>query len=367
MTETLPDAPLDTATPAPPPAASGAADAGGRAYRFERRTTTTEIIRHRPYPSISGTGQRVVVLAIGANLVMAVAKFVVGILGSSAALIADGWQSLGDTAHTTATLIALRWAAKPADADHRYGHGNVETIASLIVAGILLATGVFVIVGAVQWVIERGTDEPPSLWAAVVAAAALIIKGFLATFTDRAAKAAGSPLLRAAAADHRQDMLASALIVLAIVAANLGMPWLDPLAAFGVGVFIIAMTIATMRESLHILLAGVPLDARIEREIFAVGDALPEVHDMHNLKLHQVGAWTHVTVDIGLDGHMPVVEAHAVATQVADGIAAISPAIGDVHVQIDPWFEGELHDVTRHRPFHIDSPHQRHPPPSAIT
>lgn len=325
------------------------------------RPAETEIVRHRPYPSVSRAGQGIMLVAIVVNAVLAAGKFVAGIAFQSTALIADAWQSVGDVAHATATLFALRWAALPADEQHRYGHGNIETLASMLVAAILLATGAFIVYEAIQTLAFRRPDAPPGLGAAVAAAVAMLIKIVLARRTSVIADRAGSPLLRAAATDHWQDVLTSIVVILGIIGANLGLVWLDPIAALLVGVMILLLTAQMIRYSLNILLAGMPLDRELEARIEEAAMSVRGVKDVHNLKLHQVGAWTHITVDVAVPGEVPVREAHIVAVEVTAEIAKLGPSIGDVHVQVDPFIEGRVHDATTHRPFHIDSPRERPP------
>jgi len=273
-------------------------------------------------------------VGIGANLALAALKFVVATLTGSVALLADAWHSVGDTLQTGITAFGFSIAGRPPDEGHPYGHGNFETVAALFVALVLIATGAWVIVDTVQ-VLAAGEFETPGLAALPVAAVAVVGKEALARYTMRVGKRLNSPAITVAARDHRADALSSGAAVAGILGARAGLPVLDPIAGLAIGVSILVMAVPALRQTLAILVDAAPrgdLKRRIE-ERFREDAA---VHSIHAIRIHPVGSYYDIDLEIDVDGALPVREGHAIAHRVRDAILAAEPFVVEVKVHVNP-------------------------------
>ena len=155
---------------------------------------------------------RVTLLGGLANVVLLVFKFVAGVLGGSAAMIADAAHSLSDFLTDIVVVVFVRLSSKPQDYSHDYGHGKYETLATAIIGAVLFATGAMICVGGVKSVIGffKGEDiGTPGVIALVAALVSIIVKESAYRFTVRAGREAGSQVLIANAWHHRSDALSS--------------------------------------------------------------------------------------------------------------------------------------------------------------
>ncbi len=309
------------------------------------------------YPTTAVGGKRASLIGSVVKALLSIGQIVVAALSGSAALMADALHNITDVFHSLATYLALRLAEKPADKGHPYGHGNAETLGALFVCGVMAAAGVFIITEAVERALAPEALVAPKLWGAAAALVAIVVNEALHRYYWRLGEKVGSPVLLAASADARQDSLASIVAVVGIVAASLALPWIDVLAAGVIGVFVMLMAAREAWNNLHILMVGTPGDPKLIERIVAVLKADPEVRDLHNVKVVQVGAWLHVALDMAVDGNLSVVEGHRIASRVTHRIREVDARIGDIQVHTDPWIDGAVHDDDDDRHFHQPSKH----------
>lgn len=273
-------------------------------------------------PEIQDRGKyisRVTLVGSAINLILTLFKFGAGILGHSSALVADAAHSLSDFASDVIALFFIRVAARPEDRDHAYGHGKFETLASVAIGLILLATGIGFLWKGCAAIIEfaRGGQLATPAWLALIAAlASILIKEGLYQYTIKAAKKVDSGILRTNAWHHRSDSLSSIATVAGIGGAMLpGAGWqiLDPLAACLISLFIIGMAISLMRPGIDELLEkSLPETdlAQIEKIIRET----PGIVAYHHLRTRRVGINRAIEVHIKLPGDCSLADAHNTAT-----------------------------------------------------
>ncbi|MFC2092163.1 cation diffusion facilitator family transporter, partial [Elusimicrobiota bacterium] len=191
------------------------------------------------------------IIGLFTNAFLTVLKLSVGIIGQSHALIADSIHSLSDGFATFITYIAIKISNKPADEDHPYGHGNIETIASWFVAVLLLLTGIYLGYSAIHAIYHKNYFIPHmiTMWIALLSA---ISKEILYRYTIFVGKLVNSPAIKANALDHRSDAFSSIGALIGIIAARFGYPFLDPLAGIIISAMIIKMGLHIFRESTNI-------------------------------------------------------------------------------------------------------------------
>ena len=249
------------------------------------------------------------------NVTLTALKFAAGILGCSAAMIADAVHSLSDLLTDFVVLLFVRISSRPADSDHPYGHGKYETLATAIVAVALLAAGGVLAAEGVQKILSAIHGEELvmpgriALWAALISIAA---KEIIYLLTIRVSRRVQSSALEANAWHHRTDALSSVATSIGIGGALLfGGKWaiLDPIAAALVSIFILVAAARLLHEALQDLLEK-RLPEEVENEIRAMVAADSEMSEMHKLRTRRVGNVYSIEMHLRMDGNMPLAEAH---------------------------------------------------------
>lgn len=258
---------------------------------------------------------RVTIAGTVVNVLLTVFKFVAGVLGASAAMIADAVHSLSDLLTDFVVLLFVKLSSRPADSDHPYGHGKYETLATAMVAIALLAAGGVLLSEGVQKIVAAIHGEQLvmpgkiALWAALVSIAA---KEGVYWITIAVAKRVDSSALRANAWHHRTDALSSVATALGIGCALLfGGKWaiLDPIAAVLVSVFILVAAAKLLYEAVQDLLEK-SLPKEVEQEIREIVEADHDMSELHNLRTRRVGANYAIEMHLRMRGSTSLYEAH---------------------------------------------------------
>ena len=255
------------------------------------------------------------------NLALLVFKFVAGIVGHSAAMVADAVHSLSDFITDIIVLVFVRVGAKPQDESHDYGHGKFETLATFFVALALAGAAIGIIVnGAVKfarWLQGDALEVPGklALWAALIS---IVIKEILYRYTAARGKALDSPAVVANAWHHRSDALSSIGAAVGIGGAILlGDRWavLDPLASIVVGAMLVKVAWDLLKGSTGEL-TDESLPASAEKDIEDIIAEFPEVSEPHNLRTRRIGNRVAIEAHVRLSGEMSLHDAHAIVSEI---------------------------------------------------
>lgn len=257
-----------------------------------------------------------VTLAGGAvNVALLVFKFVAGILGHSAAMVADAVHSLSDFVTDIIVLVFVYISGKPQDKSHDYGHGKYETLALTIIgiALMVVAVGIFYngALRIVDWCQGQQLEAPGmlALWAALLS---IVLKELTYRYTIRYARKLESSSLEANAWHHRSDALSSIGTALGIGGAVLlGQRWtvLDPIASVVVGAFIVKVAVDLILQGMRDLLEhSLPDD--IEDEIMQIAQSEPDVIQPHDLRTRRIGNRYAIELHILMDGNITLAKAH---------------------------------------------------------
>lgn len=255
------------------------------------------------------------------NMVLLVIKFVAGILGNSAAMVADAVHSLSDFLTDIVVLTFVKLSSKPADNDHDYGHGKYETIATSIIGMALVVVAVMLgwngVDKAIQ-VIQGKTLESPGLIALVAAIASILLKEWIFRVTRKVGREVHSQALEANAWHHRSDALSSIGTAVGIGGAVvLGNNWtiLDPLAAVIVSILIFITAYRLLRQaSGELLEESLPKETEDKIEQIVYQDSL--VSDVHNLHTRRIGSIIAIEMHLRLPGDISLNESHIHATEI---------------------------------------------------
>lgn len=257
-----------------------------------------------------------VTLAGGAvNVILLAFKFVAGILGHSAAMIADAVHSLSDFVTDVIVLIFVHISGKPQDKSHDYGHGKYETLALTIIGIALLIVAVGIFSNGAQriiaWLNGEQLETPGmlALWAALIS---ILLKELTYRYTIRKAKKLNSPALEANAWHHRSDALSSIGTAVGIGGAVLlGKRWtvLDPVASIVVGAFIVKVAIELILQGMRDLLEH-SLPDEVEDEIMQIAGSEPDVIEPHDLRTRRIGNRYAIELHILMSGDITLAKAH---------------------------------------------------------
>ncbi len=262
-------------------------------------------------------GTWVAVASGAANAGLSAGKVVVGTLSGSHALVADGVHSATDVVSSVITAIAREYGSQPADRNHPFGHGNAEAAAALAVGLLVAATGI-----GIAWdaygVLASGVYSQPTWKAAAGAAVVVVVKLVLWLFTGRAARGLRSPSLAALANDHRADVLLGTALLVGVGLAATGVPVLDPVLSFAVGLVVVVGAFPPIREGFGILMDEAPAGAAEQARALAA--TVPGVRAVLEARVHPVGRSLVVSVVVQVDPAMPVADADAIADAVQQSI-----------------------------------------------
>lgn len=257
------------------------------------------------------------------NFMLLVFKFAAGILGNSAAMLADAVHSLSDFITDLIVILFVRLSGKPCDTNHDYGHGKYETLATALIGVMLLLVGVGIFWSGAekigQYLCGKPLEAPGSI-ALIAAALSVVAKEALYHWTVARGRALQSQAVVANAWHHRSDALSSIGTLVGIGGAILlGDRWrvLDPLAAVVVSFFIVKVAIQLFVPSMEELLEK-SLPADEERFIVETILQQPGVSDPHNLRTRHIGNYSAIEVHFRMDGSTSLNEAHRATREIED-------------------------------------------------
>jgi len=255
--------------------------------------------------------QTTVNLGLGTNILLAFLKTIIGIIGKSQALLADGINSTSDVVYYLIIKIILKQAGKPADKEHPYGHLQLESIASLVVGAFVLTTAVSVFWYSVNSVHQMFTGvsekEGASIFALSIALFTVALKIFLRFYTLKAYKKTQNPTLKALASDHVNDIFASVSVTIGIVLSRMGLYWLDPLAGAVVAVFILLTGIDIIKDSSADLMDTIP-DDDFKKNLSEIIRSCTAVKRIDDVGIHRFGPKFILNITVEIDGNMTVTE-----------------------------------------------------------
>ena len=289
---------------------------------------------------------RVTIVGALVNVFLSIIKIGFGIIGQSAALIADGVHSLSDLASDLLVLIAVRLGAREADHDHPYGHRRFETIATVV-----LGVGLIVVAAGIAWDVYERILQPERLLiphpeALGIAAISILANEWLYQYTKRVAILTRSKLLLANAWHHRSDAISSIVVLIGVAGSLLGYIWADAIAAVIVALMIAKIGITLVSESIKELVDTGLSDVVVD-EIRAEIAATEGVRNLHLLRTRQMGEDALVDAHIVVNSRITVSEGHMIADVVRDVLIEKFDDVRDVLVHVDP--ENDEYVIEQHK------------------
>ncbi len=281
--------------------------------------------------------KKVTLIGAAVNVMLAMAQLLGGVFSQSQALIADGVHTLSDLASDFVVLIAAKLASKDADEDHPYGHGRIETVATIVLGLSLSMVGIGIALDAFGRLAHPELLLAPKPWGLVFAALAIVSKESLYHYTKHTANRIHSPMLMANAWHHRSDAISSLVVLVGIAGAVfLDIKWLDAAAAIIVAMMILFMGLQMIKDSV-MELVDTALDPQQVHEIHTfIEEKIDGVKSVHMLRTRKMGGTALADVHVQVSSHISVSEGHHIAERVMNDLQTQFPILQDITVHIDP-------------------------------
>lgn len=279
--------------------------------------------------------RRVTLIGSAVDLSLGIAKIVGGYVATSQALIADGVHSLSDLATDIIVLYAAKHSHREADEEHPYGHGRIETLATVVLGVALVLVSIGIGIDAIDRLFNVERLMQPTVLALYIALVSVIAKEFIYHFSMRIARKYRSEMLKANAWHSRTDAISSIIVVIGVIGSMAGLNYLDAIAAVGVAMMIAKigwdLTFQSLRE-----LIDTGLDPeRVELIRNTIMD-VNGVQALHVLRTRRMGGEALVDVHIQVSPNLSVSEGHHISEQVRDQLVRGIDEVSDVMVHIDP-------------------------------
>ena len=283
---------------------------------------------------------KVSIVTLIINALLVVFKLAAGIFGNSYALISDAIHSASDVFSTVIVLIGVKIAAKKADKNHPFGHERFECVAAILLAVVLFATGAGVGYSGISNIAtgEYKNFEKPEIIALVAAAVSIVVKEGMFWYTYSAAKKVNSSALKADAWHHRSDSLSSIGSLVGVIGGLCGVKILDSIACIVICLFIFKAAIQIFIDAIK-KMTDEACDEKTESEIKSFITSFEGVRRLDSLLTRMFGNRIYVIAEIACDENLPLVEAHAIAENVHDGIEEKFPAVKHITIHVNPYTE----------------------------
>ncbi|MBL8955880.1 MAG: cation transporter [Myxococcaceae bacterium] len=276
--------------------------------------------------------RRVLLWILAANWSVAAAKLALGVWGGSASLTADGLHSLLDGASNVVGLVAMTVAASPPDAEHPYGHGKFEAVASLAIGGMVGAAAVGL--GHMAYGALTGEARPQATPAMIaVTGGTLAVNLAVSAVERRFGRELNSPLLAADAQHTLSDALVSLAVLASLVLVRFGVTRADGVVALGIMVVVTLVAWRIVREAIGALVDAARLDAR---EVEAAGAAVAGVLAVRQVRSRGHGGAVFVDLTVVVAAETALEAAHAIAHELEAALMRRFPEVAEVIVHVEP-------------------------------
>lgn len=274
--------------------------------------------------------------SIASNIALAAIKWTAGILGNSYALIADAIESTADVLSSSLVYIGNKYAYKPADKGHPYGHGRMEAIVTFVVVGFLIASAILIIVQSVENIFTP--HESPKAFTLIIIAAIVIWKEVSYRYVVYKAEKIGSTSLKADAWHHRSDAITSIAAFIGISVALLmgdGYEAADDVAAAFAGIIILYNSYLILKPALGEVMDK-DMHGELEKKIRKSSLNIEGVKEIEKCNIRKSGMFYYIDMHVVVDGAITVEQGHAIGHELKDYLKRKYPSIADIMTHIEP-------------------------------
>lgn len=284
-------------------------------------------------------------VSIAGNAVLSLLKIVVGILAGSLAVIADGIDSASDIITSLITLYTAYIIAKPPDPKFPYGYNKADTIATKILAFIIFFAGAQLAITTSQKLIYPVEVVMPSMFAIYIIIISIFGKLLLSAYLKKIGKSVESAMLIANARNMQNDVIISVSVLAGLVLTFIfSMPVIDVIAALLVSIYIMVIAFRIFMQTNIEMMDGVE-DSEIYKRIIEAVNKVKGVSNPHRIRVRKMAHLYVIALDIEIDGHMPLSDAHNIAVDVEERLKKTIPNVYDVLVHTEPKGNIEPNEV----------------------
>jgi cation diffusion facilitator family transporter len=281
----------------------------------------------------SSEKKRVAISSVVAAVFLTGSKFAVGILTGSLGLLSEALHSCLDLVAAVVTYFSVRISDKPADKEHHFGHGKVESLSALAQTVLLLATCGWIAYEAAHRLITKNIEIEVNAWSYAVVIVSIVVDITRSRALSRVAKKHNSQALEADALHFSTDIWSSCVVLFGLICAQFGFYFADPIAALFVALIVLHVCYQLGRKAIDILLDKAP--AQSYEIITKILDNHCEIKKYHNLKLRTAGADTFVSFNIHLEPTMSFTDLHALCDHLENDIQQKIPRC-EVYIHAEP-------------------------------
>jgi cation diffusion facilitator family transporter len=275
------------------------------------------------------------IVSIASAVGLCAAKLAVGVVTGSLGVLSSAFDSLADIFMSAVNLFSIRQSMEPPDAQHPYGHGKIEALATLFQGAVIAYTGVWVLREGYARLVAGRAPESADLGIAVMVGG-VVASWAVTTYLRKVGRETGSSVLEADALHFATDVYTNGGILAALVLYRFtGWKWIDPGIALVVGCYILYAAGGLLFEATQELLDRTLPEESVARIVSIIESHRPMVVEYHDLRTRRAGSEAHVDFHIVFCREATVSDAHAVADRLEDEIAA---ALGKATVvtHVDP-------------------------------
>ncbi len=252
-------------------------------------------------------------------------------------MISDAVHSASDVFSSIIVIIGVKLSAKKSDKEHPYGHERMECVAAILLAVVLLVTGLFIGNGTIDNLTSGDLNEIkiPGVPALVAAVISIIVKEAMFWYTRYYAKVLDSGAVMADAWHHRSDALSSVGALIGIAGARMGIPVLEPAASLIICAFILKASYDIFRDAIDKMIDH-SCDEETENQLIKCAMSQTGVHNVDLIQTRIFGNKIYVDIEISMDGNQSLSYCHSVAEMVHSEIESQFPKVKHIMVHVNP-------------------------------
>ncbi len=281
-------------------------------------------------------GVRVSLITVIINFLLFVLKLVFGIISHSKAIVSDAFHSLSDVITTIAVIVGLILSSKAADERHPYGHEKIEALVGIILAFVLLLSGISIGYIGFANIISSKEIVVPGVSALVVAIISILVKEGMFQYTIRVAKKLSSPSMKADAWHHRSDALSSVGSFIGVFLARIGYPIFDPICSILIAILIIKCAVEIFLDGTNQMI-DTSCDSTLNKEIIDTILACYENIEISDFKTRMFGSKCYIDVEIKLQGDMPLKEVHNIVLNIHNKVEEKFKMVKHCNINVIPF------------------------------
>lgn len=275
-------------------------------------------------------GVRLGYLSVGINFLLFVLKLILGLFSHSLAIISDAFHTLSDILTSLLVVISFKISAKPSDPEHPFGHGRAEQITAIVMATLLGVTAIELAKAGVNRFLHPAPITATWLIAGLMAVT-VIIKEWMAQYTQKYSTQLNSGTLKADAWHHHSDAITTILVVVAVILAKYGLGFFDGIMGVLIGIYILYVAFKIVKKPIDQIM-GEPTPPKLTEDIKILAAGISAIRDIHDIIFHNYGNIRLVSLHIEVDENMTLSNAHQVAEELTEKLESKLDLYATVHV-----------------------------------